>query len=170
MSDTHNFKKLKDHILSLSVSDNFNDAKSEWLLEHVCITVEFGQCPCGKRIKEHCFLKNDRNGNTTWVGNVCVRQFMDIDSGTLFDGLKRIRDNISARPNIMLIKYAWERGYLYGENEHTFLTDISRKRKLSEKQLHWLQKINRRIIESIVVLRVPDQLVLNDGTDSELED
>lgn len=169
MSDTHNFRKLKEHILSLSVADDFVGAKSEWLLDSVCVTLDFGQCPCGKKIKEHCYLKNERNGNFTWVGNVCVRQFMDINAGTLFDGLKRIRDNSSARPNVMLIKYAWDRGYLFGEHEYKFLTDINRKRKLSDKQLHWLQRINRRIVESIVVLRVPDQVDITDGSDAELE-
>lgn len=166
MSDTHNFRKLKAHILSLSAADNFDDAKAEWLLDRVCVTDEFGRCPCGKKIKEHCYLKNDRNGNTTWVGNVCVHQFMDIDAGTLFDGLRRVRANNSARPNIMLIEYASVRGYLFGQNEYKFLTDISgKRRKLSERQLHWLQKINRRIVQSIVVLRVPDQIVITDDND-----
>lgn len=170
MSDTHNFKKLKAHILNLSEADNFDDAKSEWSLDRVCVTEEFGQCPCGKKIKEHCYLKNGRNENTTWVGNVCVRRFMNIDSGTLFDGLRRVRGNNSARPNNMLIEYAWSRGNLFGESEYKFLRDISGRRwKLSEKQLHWLQKINRRIVQSIVVLRVPDQIVITDDDESELE-
>lgn len=186
MADRHNLRRLKAHILDLSEADLFNDAKLEWKLDEVCVTQEFGQCPCGVRIKEHCYLKNDRNGNTTWVGNVCVKRFMDIDASSLFKSLRRVRNNNSAKPNTALIEYAWRRGNLYTEKEYEFLTSIcGRRRRLSEKQLHWLQLINRRIIESIVVREIPDQIVIanpnpidddsddgdfdDDDTDSELE-
>lgn len=168
MAERHNLRQLKAHILDLSEADNFNDAKLEWELDGVLVTLNFGQCPCGVRIKEHCYLKNRRNENTTWVGNVCVRRFMDIDAGSLFRGLRRVRNNNSAKPNDALIEYAWRRGHLYGENEFDFLTSIRRQhRRLSEKQKNWLQKINRRIIESIVVRQIPDQVAIADDNDAD---
>jgi len=118
---------------------------------------EFGECPCGHVIKEHCYLKNKENGETTHVGNVCVKRFMEIDATNLFAGLKRIEKKDTAKPNAALIEYAEERGYLYGNNEYEFLQNIKRKRDLSEKQEHWLTKINRRIVNEIVVQRLPDQ-------------
>lgn len=166
MSERHNLRKLKAHILNLSEADNFDDAKSEWKLDYIYITEEYGRCPCNVRIKEHCSLKNEKNKNTTWVGNVCVRRFMNIDSGSLFRSLKTIRGNRSAKPNMSLINYAWDRRYLYGKNEYNFLADISRKRRLSQKQLNWLLKINRRILEKIVVRRVPDQINTNDDEEA----
>lgn len=170
ISENLNSRKLKAHILSRSVAENFDDAKLEWSLERVCVTEEFGLCPCGVRIKEHCYLKNYRNGNTTWVGNVCVRKFMDINAGTLFIGLRKVRNNISARPNMRLIDYAKCRGYLYGDHEYKFLVEISERLKLSVKQVNWLQKINRRILHSIVVRRIPDPInITDDDNDSGLE-
>lgn len=157
MSSFYSVERLRAHILSLSEADSFNEAKLEWVLDGVCVTQEFGQCPCGVRIKEHCCLLNGRNGNTTWVGNVCVRKFMDINADMLFRALNRVRNNNSAKPNIALIEYAWRRGYLYGPHEYEFLTNICRRHIPSERQMHWLQKINRRIVESIVVRRIPDQ-------------
>ena len=171
MSESRCFQKLKEHILNLSAAEDFNVAKLEWHLDHIRVTEEFGRCPCGQKIKEHCYLNNIENGNTTWVGNVCVRRFMGIDSGTLFDGLRRVRANISARPNSMLIEYAWNQGYLYSQNEYDFLRNITKIRRLSEKQTHWLQKINRRILQSIVVRQVSDQVPISDGSGgSDLEE
>lgn len=153
-----NFLKLKEHILKLSMEKtDFNKAKLEWELFQIHITHEFGRCPCGQKIKEHCHLRNTNNGKKTWVGNICVKKFMNIDSGTMFDGLKRIEKKINAKPNAMLIEYAWKNGYLYGENEYDFLRRIQRKRKISEKQENWLLKINRRILQTIVVRQLPNE-------------
>ena len=44
-------------------------------------------------------------------------------------------------------------GYLYGEREYTFLKQTARKRILSEKQLTWKVKINRRIVAQTVVVK-----------------
>lgn len=155
---THHFEKLRNHILKLSSATNFDDAKEEWSLYQVHISHDFGRCPCGVAIKEHCFLKNVKNGKQTHVGNVCVKNFMGIDSESLFSGLRRLRSNTLSKPNTAVIEYARKAGYLYGKNEYDYLMEIKRKRKLSEKQKHWVQKINRRILENIIVNRVPDQI------------
>lgn len=155
MSYKYNFERLSAHILWLSESDDFNVAKLEWVLDGVCVTQEFGRCPCGVRIKAHCCLLNRRNGNTTWVCNVCVHKFMDINADALFGALNSVWHDNSAIPNMELIEYAWRRGNLYGPHEYAFLMNIHRRYILSERQLHWLQKINRRIVENIVVRYIP---------------
>lgn len=48
---THNFDNLKDHILPLSNSDDFQSANNEWKLIGVEIQEEWDSCPCGHRIK-----------------------------------------------------------------------------------------------------------------------
>lgn len=146
----NNFDKLKSHILSLSNSKEFSSAKKEWKLYHVELSDEFDQCPCGQQIKEICYIKNTINENTTHVGNVCVKQFIGIDTGNLFDGLKRIIQDIDANPNEDLIMYSFELGYIF-ESEYKFLNDIKRKRNFSERQTEWKRKINRRIINKIKV-------------------
>lgn len=154
--NTHNFQNLKNHILPLSEEKiNFEVAKSEWMLDHVMITEEFGKCPCSHPIKEHCYMKNKINGKCTYVGNICVRRFMDIDTGNLFSGLARIQKKDTSKPNLAVIEYAQQRRNLFaGGNEYTFLKDIRQKRKLTIKQESWLKKINRRIILGIVVRRL----------------
>ncbi|HCD2859317.1 TPA: hypothetical protein NBL84_004359, partial [Enterobacter hormaechei] len=110
--ENHNFERLKEHILSLSVSKNFEVAKTEWSLHSIEVSEEMDFCPCGQDIKEHCYIENKKNGNTTYVGNVCINRFLNISTGTLFEGLKRIKKNIHANPNLALIEYANDKGYL----------------------------------------------------------
>lgn len=146
-----NRKKLEEHILDLSEAVDFNAARVEWSLVHIEYHSEWDQCPCGKDIKELCFIRNDKNRNTTYVGNVCVKNFLGINTGNLFAGLKRIIDDPEANANEELIRYAKRMGYLYSDKEYTFLMQTKNKRKLSPAQLAWKQKINRRIVEKIEV-------------------
>lgn len=142
----NNFMKLKEHILPLSECNNdFIVAKFEWKLYHIEIREEFDNCPCGHDIKELCFIRNRLNGNETYVGNVCVKKFMEIDTGNLFDGLKRIIKNPKANPNEDLINYAKKFGYIF-DNEYKFLMDTRHKKKPSLKVIAWKEKINKRII------------------------
>ncbi len=146
----HNFERLKDHILPLSNSFDFFAAKKEWKLVGVEIQEDWDNCPCGQDIKELCYIENQLNGNKTYVGNVCVNQFIGIQTGNLFSGLKRIAKDNSANANEDLIIHAYQLGYIY-ENEYRFLMQTRRKRKLSVKQTAWKEKINWRIVNQTVV-------------------
>lgn len=147
----HNFERLKSHILPLSVSQVFSVARTEWSLVGVEISDEEDECPCGQSIKEHCYIRNRLNGNETYVGNVCINRFIQIDTGNLFDGLKRIAKDLSANANNDLIEHAYRMGYLYSEKEYNFLKQTMRKRNLSSAQIAWKEKINRRIVSQTIV-------------------
>ena len=141
MSD--NAEQLKQHILSLSVSKDYSVAK-KWFLTNIFYDDCGANCPCGQPIKEICYIKNRLNGRETFVGNVCIKKFLGINTGNAFAGLKRIIQDKDARPNEDLILWAKELGYLY-PNDYAFLINIRHKRSLSEKQLSWLNTINYRI-------------------------
>lgn len=149
---THNFERLRDHILPLSHSKVFEQARLEWKLDSVEVSDEFDSCPCGKEIKEHCYIRNTVTGNQTYVGNVCVNRFMEIDTGTLFSGLKKIKANPTANANLAVIEYADSKGFLF-EKELAFLKQTARKRNLSVAQKSWKEKINNRILNETVVQR-----------------
>ncbi len=148
----HNFERLKAHILPLSRSTQFEVARTEWDLVGVEITEDFDNCPCGQEIKEHCYISNRITGKSTYVGNVCINRFIGIETGTLFDGLKRIAKDPYANANLDVIEHGLKLGFIY-ESEYAFLVSTRNKRKLSQKQLEWKRKINRRIVEKIVVQR-----------------
>ena len=84
---------LKKHILPLSQSSHFEEARKEWVLVDVEINHNWDHCPCGQNIKELCYLENQLNKNRTYVGNVCVNRFIGIDTGNLFAGFKTIRQS-----------------------------------------------------------------------------
>jgi len=151
MEGNNNFENLKEHILPLSVSHHFDTARTEWSLVAVEISEDFDHCPCGQEIKEHCYIRNRLNGNETYVGNICINRFIQIDTGNLFDGLKRIAKDLTANANNDLIEHAYRMGYLYSEKEYTFLKQTMRRRKLSDAQIAWKIKINRRIVAQTVV-------------------
>ena len=151
--ETPSFERLKAHILPLSHSSTFDDARQEWSLVGVEISEEFDSCPCGQDIKEHCHILNRINGNSTYVGNVCINRFIQIDTGNLFEGLKRIAKDNSANANSDLIDHAYQMGYLFDEKEYKFLQQTALKRNLSAKQIEWKQKINRRILSKTIVQR-----------------
>lgn len=148
----HNFERLKAHILPLSRSNVFDVARTEWDLASVEITEEFDNCPCGQEIKEHCYITNRITGQSTYVGNVCINRFIGIDTGNLFDGLKRIANDPYANANLDVIEHGRRMGFIY-DTEYDFLVRTRLKRKLSQKQLEWKRKINRRIIQQISVQR-----------------
>ncbi|MFB0774645.1 hypothetical protein [Aeromonas salmonicida] len=148
----HNLERLKEHILPLSNSQHFHIAIKEWSLVGIEISEEFDNCPCGQQIKEHCHIENRITGNKTYVGNVCINRFIGIETGRLFDGLKRIAKDSKANANKDLIEHAYKLGYIF-EDEYGFLMDTCMKRKLSPKQIAWKEKINRRITNKTVVQR-----------------
>ena len=150
---SHSFEHLKSHIIPLSVADDFEIARREWDLVAVEISDEWDTCPCGQEIKEHCYIRNRQNGESTYVGNVCINRFIQIETGNLFEGLKRIAADDTANANRDLIEHAYRMGYLYGEKEYSFLLQTALKRKLSPAQMAWKQKINRRILAQTIVQR-----------------
>lgn len=147
---SHNFENLKAHILPLSEASFFDVARAEWKLVGVELHEEWDHCPCGKKIKELCIIRNEHNGHQTHVGNVCVKQFIGIETGNLFSGLKRIAIDETANTNIDVIDHAYRLGYIF-EKEYKFLMDTRNKRNLSAKQLAWKVKINRRILNKTIV-------------------
>ena len=150
---THNFERLKAHILDLShEKTSFELARLEWSLQFVEVSDEPDHCPCGQEIREHCYIGNRATGAQTYVGNVCVNRFLGLKTDSLFEGLKRIKENPTANANHAVIDYAERNGYLF-DKEPEFLRRTAFKRKLSQLQLDWKTKINRRILSHTVVQR-----------------
>ena len=134
---------LEQHIIELSRSNSFCEARMEWELQSFELHDEWDNCPCGQDIKDLCHIKNKYNGKETYVGNVCINQFMGITTGQLFEGIRRIKENPTTK--YTLDSHAEKCGYLH------FLMNIKNKRILSEGQESWRNKINRRILQKTIV-------------------
>ena len=145
--------KLIEILLSRSDHKVWEHARMEWVLDHIDY-LEDGEpmdhCLCEHEIRELCFIRNACTGQMAMIGNCCVKQFLPIDTATIFDGLRRIRRDMNKAPGDGLVRYASERGIL-NEWETKFSTDTRRKRKLSERQRTCRYSINQKILRGIGV-------------------
>ena len=137
--------KLTQGIIELSESKNWDSAKLEWCLLEVYEAEVPETCLCGHfPIIEICVLSNKRNGNTTRVGNCCVKKFIGLPSDKIFQAIKRIRKDNEKSLNAEAIQYAHDRDWI-NDWERDFYLDIMRKRKLSAKQLRKKIQINEKL-------------------------
>lgn len=143
-----NRKIFEEKIIEMSEANTFDEAKKEWELDHIEYHRAWNKCICDHDIKELCFIRNILNNNKTIVGNVCIYTFMDMDVRSIFSSLKKIISEIASRPNDALIEYAYNKKWIY-ENEEEFLSSMKHKKKYSYKQSLWIMKINERILKKI---------------------
>lgn len=144
----HNEAKFKAAILALSISNVWDDAKAEWQLHFVYDDPGDRACECEHSpIHQICVIKNHRNGNTTEVGNVCVRRFLRLVSNRIFAVLRRVRADInnSLNPAALelfrdrgVITYAEEQEYKSYWRKRTTITGVEKKQKIA---------INQRVLD-----------------------
>lgn len=146
---SHNFKTLARRLKKMSEYEEWPEIVTEWKLERVFLERD-GTCLCTHHpITEHCVLRNHLNGNRATVGNCCVNHFMGLDTGNLFDGLRRIREDVQAAMNPDAFNYARRQGWLNAW-ELDFYRDTWRKRSLSPRQFDKRVQINRMVLEHVV--------------------
>ncbi len=152
---------LPQSIIDLSKSNTWKRAVREWELVDIEILDggEFETCLCGHYpIRELCHIENRKTGETAIVGNHCVAKFDKDDPGhemfgsttKAFHAAKRIIENPSASANKALISFAEEKGVL-NESEAKFYQDVWRKRKLTEKQENYKERLNQKLLYEMVL-------------------
>ena len=138
---------LVEGILKLSEASLWAEAKLEWELDEVHETDRFETCLCTHYpIKELCFLRNIKNGNSTMVGNCCVKQFLGLPSHAIFSAIRRITEDAGRALNPKALAYAHRRGWIT-EWERKFYLDTWRKnRGLTQRQWAVRMRINLRFL------------------------
>ena len=145
----HNFRQLKEAILSRSAAQEWEIAKKEWKLVRIYEADEPDTCLCGHTpIMEICVLANTLNGNLAEVGNRCVKRFLGLRSDLIFAGIKRIRTDLAKSLNPDSTVFFYEQGII-NKWEYDFQSDTHLKRNLSDKQMETRQKINRKVLAYI---------------------
>lgn len=145
----HNFRQLKEAILSRSIAKDWDVAKREWKLVQIYEADEPDTCLCGHTpIIEICVLANTLNQQRAEVGNRCVKRFLGLRSDLIFTGVKRIKADISKSLNSDSTVFFYEQGII-NKWEYDFQNNTHAKRNLSGKQLETRQKINRKVLDYI---------------------
>lgn len=115
----HNEAKLKQHVLALSTSKEWDTARKEWCLTNIRKLPKPGRCPCGHNpITYVCEITNTINGRTTNIGNVCIQKFMSLETDIFSSAMSVIvspQSNLSARA----IEYAQDHKLLSEEQVRT---------------------------------------------------
>ena len=140
-------KVLINEILPLSEGDYWAAARQEWELEWVMDVEKPETCLCGHfPINELCVLRNNKNGRSVTVGNVCVRQFTDLKPDLILQAFQRIKSTYEGKLNKAAIKYAYKKGWMTGW-EQGFYLDIRNMRSLSVAQSKILERINDKVTQ-----------------------
>ena len=142
--------KLANEILSLSVSQIWDEAKYEWQLSYIYFTDYPDNCLCGHEINECCVLINILNKKKCLVGNVCVNKFLGIESEKIFNAVKMVKKDLTKSLNSDAIQYSYNQNWI-NDWEKEFYFNTIRKRKISEKQAYKRKLINSKIIYNISV-------------------
>lgn len=149
---SHYLRNLSRHIIGLSEASTWGVAKLEWELDHVENVfdtddeAEHEECPCGHYpISELCWIRNTKNGNETFVGNVCVKKFMGMQAGTVAAGFRRVLANRQKALNEAATLFAFDKGWI-NEWERDFCLDTKNKRKLTGRQLAKREQINDKVL------------------------
>ncbi len=101
-------------------------------LEHACAVIT--------RSKRNKVTKYDVE-----IGNCCVKKFLNLPSGKIFNAIKRINTDSSKSLNIEALEFAKQNNWI-NDWEWEFYTDTFRKRKLSYKQETKRQQINQKVL------------------------
>lgn len=149
MAEGYNFQQLRAHILPLSRAATWEVAVREWSLVGIHEADEPASCPCGHfPIVEICSIHNSITGQSTEVGNVCVKRFLGLRSDLIFTAIKRIRKDPSKSLNADAITFFFERSLL-NSWEYQFCQNTMRLRNLSPAQLAKRLDINRKVLAAI---------------------
>ena len=145
----HNFKQLKEAILTRSYATDWEVAKKEWKLVQIYEADEPDTCLCGHTpIKEICVLSNAINGKRAEVGNRCVKRFLGLRSDLIFAGVKRVKADNSKSLNADATVFFYEQGVISGW-EYQFQNSTLLKRVLSGKQMEVRQRINQKVLDYV---------------------
>jgi hypothetical protein len=146
----HPARALVEAICAASNSKLWDEARLEWRLALVYIEYD-GTCVCGQHpIHERCEIRNIRNGHTMEVGNICVHQFLGIETKAIFDGIRRVvRDHRSSFGFVAMahfLRCGWMSDW-----ECEFYRDTLRrqKRSLTAKQIEKRTQINEKMLRLV---------------------
>jgi hypothetical protein len=150
MAGSHNEAKFKAHILSLSRSADWDDARAEWELQFVYDDANDRACVCEHSpIQQICVIRNRDNHNQAEVGNVCVKRFMRIMSQRAFSCIKRITADPAKSLNPFSLDLFRRRGVITAIEEADYLDYWRKRTSLTPIQIAQKHAINARVLSYI---------------------
>lgn len=150
MAGSHNEAKFKAHILSLSKSSEWDEARAEWELQFVYDDSNDRACVCDHSpIHQICVIGNRENSSRAEVGNVCVKRFMRIMSQRAFACMKRLMSDSTKSLNPFSLDLFRRRGVISAAEEADYLEYWRKRSTLTPTQAAQKYDINNRVLAYI---------------------
>lgn len=142
--------KLVREIVQRSNSDEWRDAKREWLFTDFTWNDSGETCLCGHYpIKEVCVIEHSLTGEVVHVGNRCIKKFLNVSFDSVFQSLKRVMKDIDKTFNAKAIFYLKSRDVICSEDANFYLR-MWRRQKLAEPERRRLREINQSLLHHII--------------------
>lgn len=137
---------LIPRVLESSESNDWDDAKMEWQLDHVFYAPR-QECLCGKfPIEKVCVMKNKYNASIINVGRCCVEKFRE-DVAKAYDVIMRVKKDETKSLSLDVVKSALAEGIIR-EKDYEFYEKIYRRRtRMTGAQWEYKIGLNKRIVK-----------------------
>lgn len=163
----HDKDKLQAAIIAQSVSKIWDSARKEWTYDRSEKAAHKTHCPCGHSIVEMCFITNSLNGNTMFVGNVCINNIdmfskQELD---LINSEKVIRDKLydkitAAIPVVMVVHL--RKRFSLAHKVYDIYTAAIRKRKLTDREFSNRLAVNFTALRNVHTIKPGANAVLTE--------
>lgn len=109
IKDYEAYKRFRDALLAISVSDNYEDACKEWVaVGSATKKTERGFCICGVQIEKHHYFRNTITGEVHTFGEVCANNYSTDLANSLNMGIESEKLIVEAANTLKkLIKAMW---------------------------------------------------------------
>lgn len=150
MGEGYNFEKFSRAILALSVSTDWDEAKTEWDLYLVYDDPSERSCECGHSpINQICVIRNRENNKQTEVGNVCVHKFLKLFSKRIFSVIRRVRLDNQKSLNPAALDMLRRRGVLSNNERDEYQSYWRKRTNINDQQKKQKLEINLRVLNWI---------------------
>lgn len=138
-------KLFNTRIVELSESGELIPALKEWKLVNAYEDIDI--CICGKNpIKRICVVENIHNRNTAIIGSSCVEKFLGIPSSKIFTDLKKVEGNERALLDVFTLTFLHNNSIINDWEFDFYGNVIKYQRRLSDKQVGCLIKVNNKLL------------------------
>ena len=160
-------RKLMKNLVDLSIADNYNEAKDEWIAtgnvwwDGMSATPDWmkhsGSCLCGHGVKYHFHILNTENGNEDVVGSDHINTYMIRREISLSTGVseeliteEQIKEWMNVRIESMKADAWWKSNGEYFKNMFEEVREYDIRLNVREKNVVWSQSEGKYVYDTIL--------------------
>ena len=160
-------RKLMKNLVELSIADNYNEAKDEWIAtgnvwwEGMSDTPDWmkhsGSCLCGHRVKYHFHILNTENGNEDVVGSDHINTYMIRREISLSTGIseehiteEQIKEWMNVRIESMKADAWWKTNGEWFTKQFEDIREYDLRMNVREKNIVWNHAEGKYVYDTVL--------------------